>query len=90
MKKTNFLMLAALPLLFTACNTVEPKPVVKDEPFSLEKRLAAAARYEKMGNYRQAFIAYSDVQKDIDDIELLRDVQIHRTHALFKMGKYSF
>ncbi len=90
MKSKSFLALSIIPLFITACHTIET--VKLKSPVSvkttLEKKLNQASRLEKVGNYQKAYIIYCEIQKDCDDINVYRDIQLRLADILLKMRKY--
>lgn len=88
MKSKNYLCLLPI-ILLTGCSSLEqklPEPAPKQNP--LEQKIDQADSLLRQKKFRQAFILYSEAQKETNDIKIYRNLQIKIAGAQLEMKNY--
>lgn len=76
-------------LLFAGCAVPQAETVKSlPEPSPLEKKIRQGDTLLKQKNFRQAFIAYTEAQKECTDIKVFRDLQLKRAGTLLEMKNF--
>ncbi len=81
--KTILLLLATMAIL-SGCATIEPVPVKPVELTPVQK----ADKLFKQGRWQDAFISYSEILKNCEDVKLYRELQVKVASSLYRMQKY--
>ncbi len=89
MKMKIWIASLVMPVVMAACSTVAPDTAAAPpaQP-TAEARMAEARACEQTGNYQKAFIIYSELQSEADDVKTHRALQMLRANALFEMRNY--
>lgn len=89
MSNKKYLLSLFLLLLWAGCAAPAPERAkAVPAPSPIEKKIAQADSLLRQKNYRQAFILYSEAQKETQDVKLFRTLQLKIADTLLEMRNY--